>query len=617
MDINMKHVAACYEAWRRKKDYEGRLAEYEKKTGLSRLLSARPRDPFRGVSLGDLSECVSSAFKGAFPKLAYSVEDERGVRLGAREWRTDLVVTPAGDLHLMGRGSDNVRNLFSEESFESKKGYGFIHEYQHDSDPKKDNSNRQYAHAHAMDSRFGGPFFEHCYRELDAFRSCPDARMMMDGNGRWKDASLRELRGYVSDALAYRDHDHAMSKSRSDRLYAMQEKHTVTSHRQYIENLYTMASLSGKVYGYGASANDRMEWSAAHSCNLYSVPYLTLLQEKQRQVHDSVPLPVILDTADRLSSMKGFAGLGEGDGIRTFVRLAYLEGHSEQEVASFLGEDRADRKMLKDVFDKVSAEQKALVTREVEAYANSRQGRDGLSTLKDFPSALPCVEYAGIVSRLDRSESAADWLRVKRDHGMELRPETIGRAVYKQFENQEDRERLLSRIGDIYDLSYTNKGAADVLKGRLLDGFKDALAEDYVYRNEYPQTYSKCYPGMEVPSESFANRAIMAQQLDGVASGLMSGMEVPETAMDSRKTLRNFLYDAGVTFEPGESPKSALLRASSKLVCYHEPDGKRTKADTFREKWADLIRRHPAKREKKAESKVKKVEKAQKTGLKR
>ena len=517
----------------------------------------------------------------------------------------------------MGRGTDNVNNLFSEEGFESRKGYGFIHEYQHSDDPKKDNANRQYAHNHAMDSRFEGPFFEHCYRQLDSFRTGPDARMMMDGNGRWKDASLRELKGYVSDALAYRDHDHALSKSRSDRLYAMQEKHTVTSHRQYIENLYTMASLSGKVYGYGATPNDRMEWAAAHSCNLYSAPYLTLLQEKQRQVHDSVPLPAILDTADRLSSMKGIAGLGEGDGIRTFVRLAYLEGHSEQEVASFLGEDRADRKMLKDVFDKVSAEQKALVTREVEAYANSRQGRDGLSTLKDFPSALPCVEYAGIVSRLDRSESAADWLRVKRDSGMELRPETIGRAVYKQFENQEDRERLLSRIGDIYDLSYTNKGAADVLKGRLLDGFKDALAEDYVYRNEYPQTYSKYYPGMEVPSESFANRAVMAQQLDGVASGLMIGMGVPETAMDSRRAMRDFLYDAGVTFEPGESPKSALIRASSKLVCYHEPDGKKTKADTFREKWADLIRRHPAKGAKKAESKAKKVEKAQKAGPKR
>lgn len=365
--IDMRHVSACYEAWRRKKAYESSLDGYMSRPFLSRVFSRRPRDPFRGLSLYDLSNLVSASFEGT--GFAGGVGDA-DMRLGAYSAKAVLSVSPEGELSLTARLVDNVGNTFSEEHFEMKEGYGFIHGYQHDPDLQNDNRNRQYAYSCAIEGRYRSiGFFDVFYRKLDGFRFDPAVRRMADVRGPLSAVTgneLRSLRALVGEVGSFVARERDRNGKMSAFLDGRMREYAVQNVNGYVWNVFRQKQLLAEYRADHSRIGDmaRARFEAARQCNLDSEGFFPLLVQSQ-PVAGRDPLDRIF-----MFAVEKQVFFGDDAPDSEFKRMAYLNGYRPGELREFysesLGRDMPESFFMTD-YRRLCREYEERMTRSVDA----------------------------------------------------------------------------------------------------------------------------------------------------------------------------------------------------------------------------------------------------------
>ena len=175
--ITVSDFEKLMDTYRAKRIFYEKMSEYKQKGFLNRLFSRAPVDPAVGFIDSELFTLCSHAFTQAFPELNFDTLDNNGRRCICR---TRLKSKSDGTIFLVSKVSDGSRNAFHDEYFELKKGYGFIHAYQHSDNLSDDNRNRQNAHNSFMSARMEGDPFKRYYNCLDRFRQSGLARNVSD-----------------------------------------------------------------------------------------------------------------------------------------------------------------------------------------------------------------------------------------------------------------------------------------------------------------------------------------------------------------------------------------------------------------------------------------------------
>ena len=151
-----------------KSEYEKSLKAYRELPASRRLLTRRPADPVRGVSMDELCGLAEFALCEAFPDMDYV--GKGGERMNAER---SFSVKENGEVGMTFTAHDNERRVYWKEFFEMEFGRGLVHGYQHDSDPQVNAGNREYAGVYSRSLRLHRGPFGLIYRDLDKFCSSP------------------------------------------------------------------------------------------------------------------------------------------------------------------------------------------------------------------------------------------------------------------------------------------------------------------------------------------------------------------------------------------------------------------------------------------------------------
>ena len=596
-----EHVAAAYQAYVDKVNFNYDLANYEKMSPARRVFSRRPSDPMKGMSADELRLFVGDAFEGAHPELRQWFGGKEGPE--SLEVMADLSVGRNGELRSFVHTVNNETHFFHDEhlSFEDKSLSRredlrlFREALDASGEERPGEGTRRRYEASLMD------------RGLD--REEIDSRL-----DRWRGYIRNEesLRADMSAAgkkpASFRDGLDSLERN-TGRLANVSRTHTATSadmERRMTGRPFFRAfhdRVDREMENLSRTLNKRVEPSRRAALVDDIKDYVSKRDARRMELHEMTAKIVNVDSRR----------VPAGEVLEHYVR-------GKQTLLEIRERSALHPEMVNDVMrESYKAYRESLCRQEDPEYglgdAIAKEARKrNPSDLESIMSGMK-TEYKLVVHHDYFEESYTDKFYgqfAERARECGYSPEEIMGKIGS------DREKN-SIAGSGINQKQVTSLCLDVDE-RLVDGLSRSVEQSYSSGMKTVGAYMGAGYGAFDPAakaldglDAMAERAAQATGTTSVKEEFLRRVESPERFSVSVETMRSlpvdvlrddmikvasdlsgsdklgaFLRDTGVSFREGETIRSAFGRAAAQMYGKGGLD-EATRVDTFRKRWSDSI----------------------------